>query len=232
MSVSMRITAATNLLEIGFGDGPAANAFVPWPVRGKWVCVELLATVSTGGAGVATLFLDGTQVQTATSLTQAAAVGRGVLGTQDTLATTIGTILIDDFVMDDARLHPNRERFPTHHLFTKSQHIFVGPGAFDGATLLSSTAGDAVSFFDTDTANTNDAQSAVAELALAVNTSIAGPVHFKRGCYAQVTGTSARAEVWLTTTSEKPGVRGPSYHWSDEAIKRYGMLRKQRVQNA
>src|SRR3990167_1390787 len=50
MSVGMRVTAATDALDIGIGDGAAPTSFVSFP-RGVWVCVEVLATVSTVVAG-------------------------------------------------------------------------------------------------------------------------------------------------------------------------------------
>lgn len=231
MALSMQITAATNLLEIGFGDGTAASAFVAFPGRGRWVCVELLATISTGGAGVATLFLDGTQVQTATSLTQAAAVGQGVLGTQNTLATTTGALYFDDFVMDDARIYPNQRRFPTQYAVSKSQHLFVGPGVVDGAALISTTAGNVLSLYDTDTAEGYELGTLVARVVVGGITGVSGPLAFLRGCYAEVTGTSPLGAVYLTQSSEKPGVQGPRYY-SPGAIRRYAHLRKGRANHA
>src|SRR6185436_15604168 len=112
MVLGMRMTAASNLLEIGIGDATAPTSFVTFP-RNRWVLVELLATPSTGGSGVLTLYLDETQVATLTSLTQAAAVGRGVLGTQDTLSTTTGTLYFDQFAFDDLRLYGLPIRYPT-----------------------------------------------------------------------------------------------------------------------
>lgn len=200
MSLSMQITAATNLLEIGFGDGTVASAFITYPYRGKWVCVELLATVSTGGAGVCTLFLNGTQVQTATSLTQAAAVGQGVLGTQNTLSTTTGKLFFDQFVMDDARVYPIPIRYPQSVLLTKSAHVFVGAGSIANVTLLSGSNSDNVlSIFDTDVGSATSASNAVVELTNTAGGEVvdaAGiPVTVQRGCYVQLSGTNPRAIV-------------------------------------
>jgi hypothetical protein len=222
MSVSMQITAATNLLEIGFGDGTAQSSFVAWPGRNRWVCVELLATVSTGGAGVATLFLDGTQVQTATSLTQAAAVGQGVLGTQNTLATTTGMLFFDQFVMDDARIYPISNRFPHEVLLTKSGHVFVGQGIIENVSLLSGAGTDCVlSLFDTDVANTNDASNVKLELKNLSNNELVDPAgtpaHFQRGCYVSLSGTTPRAIVKVCQAQG---------YWSDGRIKQHGARRK------
>jgi hypothetical protein len=222
MALSMQITAATNLLEIGFGDGAVAGSFVPYHYRGKWICVELLATVSTGGAGVATLFIDGTQVQTATTLTQAAAVGQGVLGTQNTLATTTGTIYFDQFAFDDTRLYPIPIQYPQSVLLTKSGHVFVGQGEVDNVTLLSGAATDNVlSIFDTDVANTNSAFNVKLELK-----NVAGgdpvdpagvPVRVQRGCFVQLTGTNPRAMV---------NINSAQGYWSPGRIKQHAAGRK------
>lgn len=222
MALSMQITAATNLLEIGFGDGTAASSFVTYPYRGKWVCVELLATVSTGGAGVATLFLDGTQVQTATSLTQAAAVGQGVLGTQNTLATTTGKIFFDQFVMDDARIYPISIRYPQEVLLTKSGHVFVGAGTVENVSLLSGAATDNVlSLYDTDNAATLDAQNVKVELKNTVASEVVDPAGtpatFQRGCYVALSGTNPRALVKIGWAQG---------YWSQGRVKQHALNRK------
>ena len=224
ISLGMRITASSNLLEIGIGDGTAPTSFVTF-TRGVWTCVELLATVSTGGAGVVTLFLDGGQVATLTSQTHAAAVGAGVLGTQNTLSTTTGCLVFDQFVMDDARIYGLDKRFPTYLDVTKTQHVFVGPGALSGAALSSTTSDNTVTFYDTDTANSTRGQSRVAALANAGIPGIEGPVFFEKGCYAVLGGTSPTAAVYLAQSSEKPGVHGPE-HWSDGSIRQYAFNRK------
>lgn len=220
MSVSMQITAATNTLEIGFGDGTAQSSFVAWPTRGKWVCVELLATVSTGGAGVATLFLDGTQVQTATTLTQAAAVGQCVLGTQNTLATTTGLLYFDQFVMDDTRIGPLEPRFSTEVLLTKSGHVFMGQGCLENISLLSGGAADNVlQVFDTDVANTT--QSYKLELKNTAASELVDPagipVELQRGCYVSLAGTNPRA---IAKVGFAQG------YFSDGRIKDHGRRRK------
>ncbi len=219
-SVSMQITAATNLLEIGIGDGVVGTSFVTYP-RGDWVCVEILSTISTGGAGVITLFLNGAQAATLTSLTQAAAVGQGVLGTQNTLATTTGVILFDQFLMDDERLWPLAIRFPEEVMITKSSHIFMGSGCVENVSLLSGAATDNIlAVHDTDVANT--AQTAVKlELKNTANSELVDPagtpVHIQRGCYITLSGTNPRAIV---------KVGHADAYWSDGRIRQYGNARK------
>lgn len=228
VSVGFQVTNSTQLIEFGIGDGTAPTSFTQWPARGKWVCVELLATISTGGSGVVTLFLDGTQVVTLTSQTHAAAIGQGVLGSQNTLATTLGAIYYDEFVQDDARIYPYRERFPAAIPVLKTGHLFVGPGYIEGAALHEIATGDeTMILYDTDTANTND-PSQVVELDASAQTSVGGPLYFERGCYAVLGGTSPRAIVYTTRSNEKLGVKGPMFY-SNWGMRYYGNLRMKRT---
>lgn len=226
-TVGMQITAATGLLEIGVGDGTAPSSYVTFP-RGRWVCVELLSTISTGGSGAMTLFLDGTSVIALTSLTQAAAVGQGVLGTQLTLATTTGKIYFDSFVMDEDRLYPLGDRYPSHIPVTKSGHVFVGPGEVDGAAIMSVTSGNTMELFDTDTADTVTQGTAIATMTYGSVTGVTGPFYFKRGCYVSLGGTNPRGTVYLMQASDRRGVQGPRYH-SQAMIRHYAHRRKEKL---
>ena len=228
MTVGMRVTAATNALDIGVGDGTAPSSYVGFP-RNRWVCIELAATVSTGGTGAMTLYLDGVSVIALTTLTQAAAVGTGAFGTKLTLATTSGTLLYADFVMDDLQLYPNRERWPAVERVTKTTHVFPGPGYIEGATLLSSTG--TMSLYDTDNANANDLQSAVVELnASGPFVSIDTPTYFERGCYVVLAGTNPYGEIRLLRWSKYPGQFGPRARGSDGVIRLYGSKRTSQPQ--
>lgn len=230
ISVGFRVTNSTQLIEFGIGDGTAPTSFTQWPGKGKWVCVELLATVSTGGAGVVTLFIDGVQTNTLTSQTHAAAIGRGVLGSQDTVATTLGTIYYDDFIQDDARLFPDPTRFPSSVNVVKTGHIFVGPGHIDGAALNTLAAtNETMLLYDTDVGSTSGA-APVAELDATAQTSISGPLFFQRGCYAVLGGTSPRGTVFLMRNTDKIGSKGPMYY-SNWGLRYYGNFRKKRGQD-
>lgn len=230
-SVGFRVTNSSQLIEIGIGDGTAPTSFAQWPGRNKWVCVEVLFTCSTVGAGVVTLFLDGVQVVTLTGQTHAAAIGKGVLGSQDTLATTLGAIYYDDFICDDGRIYPDRERFAPSVYVLKTGHVFVGPGYIDGAALLTLAAtNESLTLYDTDTGTTSDA-APVAELLATAQTSVSGPLYFQRGCYAVVGGTNPRSLVFIMRSNEKPGIKGPRYY-SNWGLRYYGNNRKQRVLNA
>lgn len=231
VSVGFRVTNSTQLIEFGIGDGTAPTSFAQWPARGKWVCVELYANIETNGSGVVTLYLDGTQVATLTSQTHAAAVGQGVLGSQDTLATTLGTIYYDDFTMDDTRLYPYRERFPQGFQVTKSGHVFVGSGYIESAVLFTlSNSNETLSLYDTDTATTSDA-TPVVELSSVAQTSVGGPLYFERGCYAEIGGTNPRGMVYMTRSNEKLGVKGPLFY-SEWGVRYIGNNRKKRPLDA
>lgn len=219
-SVGMRVTAASNLLEIGIGDGTAPTSFVTFP-RNQWVCVEVLSTISTGGAGVITLWLDETQVATLTSLTQAAAVGQGVLGTQNTLATTTGTLYFDQFIMDDARIYGLPIRYPEEVYLTKTGHVFVGSGQIENVSLLSGAAADNVlQVFDTDVNNTNHIGRLKIELKNTAASELVDPagtpVSVQRGAYVVMSGTNPRAIVKIG--------RAQGY-FSDGRVKQHGAKR-------
>jgi hypothetical protein len=230
-SCGLRITAASGNIEIGIGDGVAPSTYSAELLqRNRWYHIELAYKVHTTDEGTFTLYVNGVSRVALTALDNAAAVGQGVLGTQDTLSTTTGTILFDQFVMDDAQIYPHRERFPTNVTLTKSAHVFVGPGTVESAALLSTTAGHTLLLFDTDTANVNDAQGFVTELAVGNLVAASGPIPFKRGCYAQLTGTSVRAQINLSPSENEPGSQGPPYY-SAWGVRHYGQRRDQRAGN-
>jgi hypothetical protein len=218
MSFGGRIVAATNVINLGVGDGTAPSDFDALPLaRNQWHCIELAATVSTTGSGALTLYVDGRSAVALTSLTQAAAVGQGVLGLQNHLATTTGQMLFAEFVMDDAQVYPFAERFPLHRNVTMSQHVFCGPGTITSAALMSTGASDTLYLYDTDTADTNDAANRVVELNAAASSSAEGPFRFRKGCYASLS-SSARGQVIVSD-----GCDGPAYYGSDAVLRGYGL---------
>ena len=229
--IGLRITAATGNVEIGVGDGTApSNYSTEILQRNRWYHVECKMKCSTTDAGTLDLYVDGVNRVSLATLDNAAAVGRGVFGTQDTLSTTTGTILLDHFIFDDAQIYPRRERFPSTMNLTQSQHVFVGPGVVDSAALLSTTAGNTLILYDTDTGNTNDVQGMKVELAVGNLVSASGPITFTRGCFASVAGTNTRAQVTLSTSSDEVGLLGCPYY-SAWGVRAYGQKREQRIPN-
>ena len=200
-SMGMRITAATNLLEIGIGDGTAPSSYVEFP-RGRWVCVEWKVLISTAGAGTQDLYLDNSASLIAlTTLTNAAAVGTGALGTQNTLSTTTGTLLFAEFAMDDTQLGAIVDRRRESMYLTKSGHAFVGPGTIDRLSLQAGAATDnTITIYDTDTAYTTDATNVVYLGGNTVNSEskdfdLHHGVYCKRGAYVVLAGTNPRAVI-------------------------------------
>ena len=193
--------------------------------KGRWFVVEVIANVDTAAAnGDISVNIDGSEwVSLTTTVQNAAAIGTGVLGTQNTLSTTTGSILIDDFIMDDAQIYPPRTRYPNPVRMLKTGHAFVGPGSIDSITLLS--AAGTCSVYDTDVANADDPESKIIELDEAKGLlGHNGPVRFERGCYV-VLSSAAYAEVRL------PASGGPITYGSDGALRTYASKRIPRPMN-
>lgn len=206
-----RIVAATDVINLGIGE-TAATSFTTLPIeRGVWHCVELDVTIDDGGSNNGTVDLyvtrEGEPAATAVAATQVASLDQGAitsgqLGISDHLATTTGTILIDQFVHDDARVYPITRRFDDTVILTKSGHAFVGRGVVDNITLMSGAGTDCVAtLYDTNTANTNDATNTTAELKNTANNELVDPagmpVDHVRGAYVQLSGTNPRARLKL-----------------------------------
>lgn len=227
--VGFRYVAATDVINIGMGE-LAPTSFSGIEIKkGVWYTVELAVTLDDGVSDDGTLDIyiteEGSPAATVVSATQVAsldqvAVTHGVIGVQNHLATTTGTILIDRFVFDDARIYPATDRFKTTKTLTQSGHVFVGPGKVLNATLLSGAGTDNVlKIFDTDVADTNDFSNVALELKNTANNETVDPagvpVDIIRGCYAQLTGTNPRAKIEFCTALN-----------SVANIRRYGLRRK------
>lgn len=222
-SLSLKIIAATDVVSISLGDGIVSTETFFEISKGVWHAIEMKMKADLDDAGTLDLWVDGGDALISlTGLDNAAGVGLGVLGTQDTDATTTGTLLFDQFVFDDAQIYPFKRRFVENVLVTKDQHLFFGNGRIENISLLSGAATDnVVSIYDTDAADTNDASNIVAELK---NTSAANelvdpagmPVRVTRGAYVVMTGTNPRALVQI----------GAAQGWgSDGAIRGYAARR-------
>jgi len=206
-----RIVASTNVINLGIGETAATSFTTASIERGVWYCVELDVTVDDGASNDGTIDLyltkEGEPAATAVAATQVGSLDQGAItsgqiGISDHLATTTGTILIDQFVHDDARIYPITRRFDDTVLLTKSGHAFVGRGVVDNITLMSGAGTDCVAtVFDTNTADTLDATNSVVELKNTANNELVDPagvpVDCVRGAYVQLSGTNPRARVKL-----------------------------------
>lgn len=220
-SVGLRITGATDAVEIGIGDGTAPTDFVSIG-KGAWHVIEVRMLVSTGTAGTLTLWVDGGQAVALTGLTHAAGVGQGVLGTQDTLATTnAGYLLFDEFAFDDTRLAITH-RFAKSRLITTSSFLFMGPGRIDNVKLLDGGSNNVTcELYDTDIYNASlepvwRDRTATANVTQDAADVPIGP--FSRGCLAILGGTSPGAIMAV----------GHAVGWgSDGAVKGYAARRRE-----
>ncbi len=214
-ALGARIVATTNVINFGFGEAtPTSFSTVPVK-RSTWYTVELDITISSDtdtatNDGTIDMFVTETGKPTKTAIAVGTsqvtmtntAVTHIVLGLQDQLATTSGTILFDNIKQDDGRLYSRRDRYPRTVLLTKSGHAFVGPGVIDNITLLSGAASDNVlRVFDTDRQDILDINNVVVELKNTASDETVDPagmpVDVIRGCYVDLAGTAPRALILI-----------------------------------
>lgn len=232
VSLGCTITASTDAIVMAVGSAttgatPSTDGTLIIQ-RNTWYTIEMTVLIHLTNAGTVDVFItkagDAAQTTADIALTSQdhIAVTDGIFGLQDHDSTTTGTILLDNFIQDDARLFPT-PRYPLHPVLTKSGHAFVGPGHLDIAGLLTDEANNIMRLWDTDTANVDATQAFVVELDInGTFTSFAGPIKFQNGCYVELSGTDPRGEVILTQDSDRPGVLGPRYH-SDAGVRRWGL---------
>jgi hypothetical protein len=201
-AVSLRITAATNAVDIGVGK-VAGTVWSAQPLtRGKWLCVELESTFQAGGTGTGKVYLDGALVAEIDTLTDIAGT-TGSLGTKNAASTTSGHLFFDGFVADDLRIGCQVDRYPDVVWVTKTAHICVGDSELLNVTLMQGAGTDNVlSIFDTDRAYIGDEGNKVAKLynltASEPPIDLADvPVTVKRGAYVVLSGTSPQAMIHI-----------------------------------
>ena len=218
--VVVSIRNNSGVIEIGAGE-TAGSTRTTHLTLGKWHAIELSLAIdgAADGSGTIDFFVDGTQVGAQIgSLTQAQITNArfGVQGKDS--GTTAGRLYFDQIVYDDARVYPIANRKPKNVIVTDDEHVFIGPGVIDGATLLTTGDSNTMHIYDTDTADANDASSRKVELDLETHTSWDGPIHFEKGCYVDLGGTNPRGQVVINTES----LAGPIYYFDDGAMKNYG----------
>lgn len=208
-----------NGYRIGIGKA-SASSFKQLSI-GDWHCLELFFDPAGSSNGTLDGWLNGSAFAQVTGLTNAS-ITSGVVGVvgQDA-GTTAGTVLFDQIVTDDARVFPITDRWDETLLITKSQHIAMGPGKLDNLSLYAGNGTDCVAeIYDTDTGYTSDAGNVRLRLSnLTANEFVdpAGtPIHFHRGCFVALTGTTPRAIVKLCQATA----------WGSEgAVRSYGVKR-------
>lgn len=207
-ALGARVVAATGAINMGVGGLVASavpSAFAPLDMkRNTWYTIELKANIETDASGTLDLFITEAgqasqeTADVAIASVDSIAVTDGVFGLQQHLASTTGTILLDNFVMDDARIYAQRDVFPNDIMITKNQHLFIGPGTIENISLLSGAGTDCVlTVYDTDKADTNNASNIAIELKNTANNEAVDPagtpVDVTRGAYVVISGTTPRA---------------------------------------
>ena len=184
-------------LRVGLGKATFAN-YLPVSL-GQWHCMEVNFLHSTAGAGTVDGWLDGaafTQLasQTNVNITDLYFGAENPSGLE-------GTILLDQFVIGtvdtNARIGMLHPRHPETLPIRSSQTLFVGPGTIENITLVdpddAAILGQ-VRLYDTDNAHVDEGR-----LRLVLRSTADGeiidpagtPIHFKRGCYADMTHQNA-----------------------------------------
>lgn len=201
-AIGLRITTGSELVEIGVGKVAPTVWATQKLSKGRWYCIELKSVIQTGGTGTGDVYVDGTLAASVTALTNTAVL-RGLLGTQNTLSTTLGHIFMDKFAFDDTRLGVQKNRYPEVVWLTKSAHVCLGYSELLNITLIPGTSTDSVlKVFDTDKAETTDESNIVAHLfnltASEPPIDLADvPVCVRNGAYVFLSGTSPRALVHI-----------------------------------
>lgn len=201
-----RIIAATNQIELGVGGGSISD-YISFDIdRGIYYCIELKATVDSGAGNDGSINLYVTKdgrlaanesfpVASADNLDQGS-VDNARLGLINHLATTTGTILIDQFVFDDARIYPITDRFKETIVLSKSGHAFVGRGQIEHIQLISGNGTDCIlSVYDTDDADTTETikQLKNTKANEVVESDIS--ISLMRGAYIELSGTNPSAII-------------------------------------
>ena len=196
---------------------------------GVWTTIELKVNIQTAAAtGEIEVYItrDGctptsSQYLSVGSVQAAGAVGQMIVGTQDKLSTTRGTILMDNFVMDNARIYPTKNRFAETVTMTGNEHVFVGSGTVESVTLSSTAAADnLITIYDTD-----DKRNYQGSKKLVLSNDTAGevvqstaPFDVSRGCYVETTAGTGNPEVTLK-------IGRANAHFSDGAMRRFALRR-------
>ncbi len=202
--ISMQITAATDVVDIGIADGTESSTFqITGVEKGVWHVIEATMTVSTGSAGVLDLYMDGHRYANLTGLTHAAAVGTAVLGTQNTASTTdVGFLLFDAFAFDNLRIGISDRYSPQRFVTSASgECIFVGPGAVDEVKIIDGGSGDVqLELYDSDVYHESLEPKWRGRTAANDTDEVEYPtLSFSRGCFARFNaGTLPGAMIHIT----------------------------------
>jgi hypothetical protein len=237
------LSAPAQILK--FAVGGATDNAVPNTISttqvplGKWFTVELKVHLVTGGAtGDITAYIteSGGVPSTTATVTKASVQGitvsHGVLGVQDQKVTTLGTILLDNFMMETLRIWPTKNRFSETIRMTQSGHVFVGPGTVEKIVMTSGTGtAGTVQLFDTDTGEIyppNQKDQLLGVAAGVIYSSTNTPFEVRRGLFYHDSDGTNVPGVWAIDASPAETFitisRAPNW-FSDGNIRRFASRR-------
>tara|TARA_Y100000310_G_scaffold314292_1_gene363515 strand:+ start:205 stop:1233 length:1029 start_codon:yes stop_codon:yes gene_type:complete len=215
-----RVVTATGAINMGIGETAPTSFSGTALTRGLWYTVELACLNAAGGTGTIDMWVtaDGDAVSTTVAATQVGsltqgAIAQGTFGIEDHLATTTGTILLDNLIQDDARIY-TINRFGPSRRITKRGHAFVGSGTIDDIVVTSDdTNACSVEIFDTDNADNLSAPIARVNVEAAeIQNNLGHPLLIKNGCYVQFGGTANICDIYV----------GDGVPQTEEAVRRLG----------
>lgn len=222
LSIGILYTESTDSFFFGIGE-VAPTSFTSKIDRDVWYCIEAEVSLDAGGGndGAATLFVtaegsptSATGSATALSGLDQIAVTHAVLGTADTLSTTVGTLLFDEFAFDSARLH-NLRRWDTSRRMTKSGHAVVGTGKVSASLASGGAADNVLRIYDTDTADTNaPLLYEISNVASGETVESGRDIYVTKGAYIELSGTNPQAFV---------EIQQASVYGSTAAYRNYGL---------
>lgn len=211
-------------IELRGGDGTTFRATNFTQNRWYWIEMSCLIDSGVPNDGTIDFYVDGSQIGAQITGTDQGAITQARWGAHTITGVAAGHLFYDQLMADDARIGFYYPRYPQQYTYTKSSHVFVGPGVVSRLTLVSTTAGNIVRLFDTDTAYVTAQQIAAVELAIGAALSMEVPTYFERGCYLELTGTNPRAQIALDRNA------GP-IAYSDAGMKLYAHNRRARSGN-
>lgn len=194
--------------DIKFGVRSNTDALTTSPIvleKGKWYTAELYVDTTNTNTCTARLPELGIILTTANDVATGAVTNGqlGVIGIgAGSLAVITGTLTLDEFANDSARVYGFASRFNYQQQVTKTSHLFVGPGTIDAVQLLAGAGTDCeLSIYDTDSADTTNLNLVHRQTnntsAETTNYNGRSCVTLHRGAYITLSGTDPQAIITI-----------------------------------
>lgn len=198
--------------EIFFGIRSTTAALTTSPIaleRGRYYTVELEIDTTNTNTCTARIEELGLVVTTANAAATAATTEGwlGIIGIgAGDLSNVSGSITLDEYIHDTARIFGDPSRYPQRRLITKTSHVFVGAGEILDIQLIAGNGTDCeLELFDTDVAD-DDHSTMVAKVTnnvsgAAVDYDGRAPICVYKGAFVRLTGTEPQAIISIGATS-------------------------------